>query len=71
MADDRTSPSTSRALWWLLLVLVIGACAALVGVSAELSPVWVAIAAGAIAAVLPPYLDERLRRRALPGRRRR
>lgn len=70
MADDRkTRPSRSRATWWTLLVIAIGAGAALVGVSAGLAPVWVAIAAGALAAVLPPYLDERLRRREVVERR--
>jgi Flp pilus assembly protein TadB len=65
MPNDRSSPTTRRPIWWLLLVVAIGAGAALAGVYAGLAQVWVALAAGALGAVLPTYLDERLRRREL------
>jgi drug/metabolite transporter (DMT)-like permease len=71
MPNDRSSPTTRRPIWWLLLVVAIGAGTALVGVYAGIAQVWVAVAAAALGAVLPTCLDERLRRRELARRRER
>ncbi|MDP2712444.1 MAG: hypothetical protein Q8O56_14615 [Solirubrobacteraceae bacterium] len=46
-----------------MLVLVIGAGAALAGARFDLPLAAVALAAAALGAVLPTYVDERLRRR--------
>jgi hypothetical protein len=48
----------------------IGAAAALVGTALDLEILWVALAAGALAAVLPAYVDGRRRRRPAPPPRR-
>jgi membrane protein implicated in regulation of membrane protease activity len=58
---------TGGAGWWLVIAVAIGAAAALVGTALDLETLWVAIAAGALAAVLPAYLDGR-RRRPAPRR---
>jgi hypothetical protein len=54
---------TGGAGWWLVIAVAIGAAAALVGTALDLETLWVAIAAGALAAVLPATLDGRRRRR--------
>jgi hypothetical protein len=54
---------TGGAGWWLTLAVAIGATAALLGTVLGISPVYVAVAAGVVAAVLPHQLDRRRRRR--------
>jgi hypothetical protein len=55
---------TGGAGWWVTLAVAIGATAALAGTAFGVPTLWVAIAAGAVAAVLPAYLDRRRRRRS-------
>jgi hypothetical protein len=60
---------TGGAGWWLTLVIAIGAIAALLGTALGVAPLWVAIAAGVVAAVLPHQLDRRSRSRRRRSRR--
>ena len=69
MPERASTFRTGGAGWWVTLAVTIGATAALVGTALGVRTLWVAIAAGAVAAVLPAYLDRR-RRRAAPARRR-
>jgi Flp pilus assembly protein TadB len=69
VAERASTFRTGGAGWWLTLGVAIGAAAALVGIALHLEILWVAIAAGAVAAVLPAYLDRRKRRRGAARRR--
>jgi hypothetical protein len=51
-----------------MIVIVIGAVAALIGAVLGFATIWIAVAAGVVAAVLPAYFDGRLRRRQPSGR---
>ncbi len=62
MAERASTFRTGGAGWWLTAGVAIGAAAALVGIALDLEILWVAIAAGIVAAVLPAYLDRRKRR---------
>jgi Flp pilus assembly protein TadB len=63
VADRAPAFRTGGAGWWVTLAVMIGAAAALAGTALQLQTLWVAIAAGAVGAVLPAYLDGRRRRR--------
>jgi|1186.fasta_scaffold680070_2 hypothetical protein len=62
MASRGSTFRTGGAGWWLTLALAIGVIAALLGLALRIAPLWVAIAAGLVAAVLPHQLDRRRRR---------
>ena len=68
MAERASTFRTGGAGWWLTLGVAIGAAAALVGLALDAEILWVALAAGAVAAVLPAFLDRRKRRRVAERR---
>jgi hypothetical protein len=63
VADRASTFRTGGAGWWVTLAVTIGAAAALAGTALDLQTLWVALAAGAVGAVLPASLDSRRRRR--------
>ena len=69
MASRGSTFRTGGAGWWLTLAVAIGATAALAGTLFGIAPAWVAVAAGLVAAVLPHWLDRRVRRRRVARRR--